>query len=135
MTSISACDTDSLWFEHLSRTKTPSLRVFCMPYAGGSADIYRRWQRWQRWFPQQVDICLVHLPGRGQRVREEYSLTNKSWSAVPNRENYQLSSYCRCSPSLSKIICLGTGTSGRQGISIAASVESSQFRAENYAAS
>jgi medium-chain acyl-[acyl-carrier-protein] hydrolase len=68
MTSIPSYDADALWFEHLSRTKTPSLRVFCMPYAGGSADIYRRWQRW---FPQQVDICLVHLPGRGQRVREE----------------------------------------------------------------
>jgi medium-chain acyl-[acyl-carrier-protein] hydrolase len=52
----------------LSRTKTPSLRVFCIPYAGGSADIYRAWQRW---FPEQIDICLVHLPGRGTRVREE----------------------------------------------------------------
>jgi medium-chain acyl-[acyl-carrier-protein] hydrolase len=39
-----------------------------MPYAGGSADIYRGWQRW---FPEQIDICLVHLPGRGTRVREE----------------------------------------------------------------
>jgi medium-chain acyl-[acyl-carrier-protein] hydrolase len=68
MTSSSACNADSLWFEHLSRTKTPSLRVFCMPYAGGSADIYRGWQRW---FPEQIDICLVHLPGRGKRVREK----------------------------------------------------------------
>jgi medium-chain acyl-[acyl-carrier-protein] hydrolase len=39
-----------------------------MPYAGGTADIYRGWQRW---FPEQIDICLVHLPGRGKRVREE----------------------------------------------------------------
>jgi medium-chain acyl-[acyl-carrier-protein] hydrolase len=68
MTISSACDADPLWFEHLSRTKTPTLRVFCMPYAGGSADIYRGWQRW---FPEQIDICLVHLPGRGTRVREE----------------------------------------------------------------
>jgi medium-chain acyl-[acyl-carrier-protein] hydrolase len=68
MTISSAYDADPLWFEHLSRTKTPMLRVFCMPYAGGSADIYRGWQRW---FPEQIDICLVHLPGRGTRVREE----------------------------------------------------------------
>lgn len=39
-----------------------------MPYAGGSADNYRRWQRW---FPEQVDVCLVHLPGRGQRAKEK----------------------------------------------------------------
>jgi len=65
--SSSPYDADALWFEHLSRTKMPSLRVFCTPYAGGSADIY---SRWQQWFPQQVDICLVHLPGRGLRGRE-----------------------------------------------------------------
>ena len=68
MMSSSPCDADAPWFEHLSRTKTPSLRVFCTPYAGGSADIYRLWQRW---FPQQIDICLVHLPGRGRRVKEQ----------------------------------------------------------------
>ena len=68
MTSSYLCETDRLWFEHLSRTGTPTFRVFCLPYAGGSADIYRGWQRW---FPEQVDICLVHLPGRGKRVSEE----------------------------------------------------------------
>jgi medium-chain acyl-[acyl-carrier-protein] hydrolase len=68
MTSSSACNANPLWFEHLSRNKTPLFRVFCMPYAGGTADIYRGWQRW---FPEQIDICLVHLPGRGKRVREE----------------------------------------------------------------
>ncbi len=68
MTSSYLRETDRLWFEHLSRTGTPNFRVFCLPYAGGSADIYRGWQQW---FPAQVDICLVHLPGRGRRVSEE----------------------------------------------------------------
>src|SRR5437879_6509169 len=68
MTGSSAYNADALWFEHLSRNKTPSLRVFCMPYAGGSADIYGGWQRW---FPDKIDICLVHLPGRGKRGREK----------------------------------------------------------------
>lgn len=43
------------------------LRLFCFPYAGGSADIYRHWQRQ---FPAEIDICLVHLPGRGKRMAE-----------------------------------------------------------------
>jgi medium-chain acyl-[acyl-carrier-protein] hydrolase len=59
--------TDRLWFEYLSRTKTPVLRLFCFPYAGGSAEIYRNWQRW---FPPEIGICLVHLPGRGKRMVE-----------------------------------------------------------------
>lgn len=57
----------SSWFEHLSSVRVPSLRLFCFPYAGGTAEVYRRWQRW---FPQHVDICLVQMPGRGRRINE-----------------------------------------------------------------
>jgi medium-chain acyl-[acyl-carrier-protein] hydrolase len=60
-------NSDLLWFEPLSQTNKPALRLFCFPYAGGSADLYRGWQRW---FPPQIEICLVHLPGRGKRLRE-----------------------------------------------------------------
>jgi medium-chain acyl-[acyl-carrier-protein] hydrolase len=63
---------DSTWFEHLSPARTPWLRVFCFPYAGGTADVYRGWQLW---FPEQLDICLVHLPGHGRR-RGERPLTS-----------------------------------------------------------
>jgi medium-chain acyl-[acyl-carrier-protein] hydrolase len=59
--------TDRFWFECLSRAKTPALRLFCFPYAGGSAEIYRHWQKW---FPPEIGICLVHLPGRGKRLAE-----------------------------------------------------------------
>ena len=52
-------------FEHLSRTTSPRFRLFCFPYAGGSADAYRSWQRW---FTEDVDVCLVHLPGRGKNI-------------------------------------------------------------------
>ncbi|HET9181034.1 MAG TPA: thioesterase domain-containing protein [Candidatus Angelobacter sp.] len=55
------------WFEHLSPSSQPALRVFCLPYAGGSADVYRPWQRW---FSTEVDLCLVHLPGRAKRIGE-----------------------------------------------------------------
>ncbi len=68
MASSSASNSDRTWFEHLSRTQTPSLRLFCFPYAGGTADVYRSWQRW---FSPEIDLCLVHLPGRGRRMPEK----------------------------------------------------------------
>lgn len=55
------------WFQHLSQSKSPVLRVFCFPYAGASAEVYRNWQRL---FPFHIDLCLVHLPGRGRRLKE-----------------------------------------------------------------
>ncbi|HEX7288897.1 MAG TPA: alpha/beta fold hydrolase [Candidatus Angelobacter sp.] len=55
----------SRWFERLSPSRAPRFRFFCFPYAGGSADVYRNWQQW---FPEQLDICLVHLPGRGKNM-------------------------------------------------------------------
>ncbi|MFZ1007488.1 MAG: alpha/beta fold hydrolase [Candidatus Sulfotelmatobacter sp.] len=53
-----------LWFESLSSSREKALRVFCFPYAGGNANIFRDWQRH---FPPDIDLCLVHLPGRGKR--------------------------------------------------------------------
>jgi len=44
-----------------------TLRLFCFPYAGGSALIYRQWANC---LPLQVDACPVQLPGRGHRLRE-----------------------------------------------------------------
>jgi medium-chain acyl-[acyl-carrier-protein] hydrolase len=67
MRRSSAFRSGQLWFEHLSPAKVPSLQLFCFPYAGGSAEVYRSWQRW---LPEQYDICLVHLPGRGRSTGE-----------------------------------------------------------------
>lgn len=64
---VSVLNSASTWFEHLSRVKAPALRMFCFPYAGGSADVYRSWQRW---VPGQLDVCLVHLPGRGRNIKQ-----------------------------------------------------------------
>jgi len=45
------------------------LRLFCFPYAGGSALIYRKWQDA---FPASsgVEVLPVQLPGRGKRRNE-----------------------------------------------------------------
>ncbi|MCA1635275.1 MAG: putative thioesterase [Acidobacteria bacterium] len=45
-----------------------AFRLFCFPYAGGSAHIYRRWAEH---LPAQVDVCPVNLPGRAQRLKEQ----------------------------------------------------------------
>jgi len=57
-----------LWFQSLSSVQVRSLRLFCFPYAGGSAYGFRSWQRH---FPPDIDLCLVHLPGRGKRIGEQ----------------------------------------------------------------
>ena len=57
----------SPWFETLSPAHEGSLRLFCFPYAGGSAQVYRTWQHH---FPGHVSLSLVHLPGRARRINE-----------------------------------------------------------------
>ncbi|HEV2148429.1 MAG TPA: alpha/beta fold hydrolase [Longimicrobiaceae bacterium] len=43
------------------------LRLFCLPYAGGGAAVYREWGRL---VPPEVQLLPVHLPGRGNRFGE-----------------------------------------------------------------
>jgi len=57
----------SSWVEHLSRGQNHQLRIFCFPYAGGSARTFRTWQRV---FPMEVGVCPLQLPGRGKRIAE-----------------------------------------------------------------
>ncbi len=50
------------------RTKTqPRLRLFCFPYAGGGASIYRLWSSK---LPNEVEACPIQLPGRENRIAE-----------------------------------------------------------------
>lgn len=42
-------------------------RLFCIPYAGGSANLYRPWSAL---LSEDVDLCPVELPGRGHRIAE-----------------------------------------------------------------
>lgn len=43
--------------------ENPKYRVFCFPYAGGSAAVYRTWNID---FPQEIEVCAVEIPGRIQ---------------------------------------------------------------------
>lgn len=53
----------------LRRAPNPQarLRLFCLPYAGGGASIFRAWQQS---LPAEVDVCAVQLPGRESRLRD-----------------------------------------------------------------
>jgi medium-chain acyl-[acyl-carrier-protein] hydrolase len=42
--------------------------MFCFPYAGGGASVYRGWGGL---LPGDVEVCPVQLPGRESRLRDE----------------------------------------------------------------
>lgn len=56
------------WLSCYKPNPAATLRLFCFPYAGGSALIYRDWVSS---FPASVEVCPVQLPGRGRRLREK----------------------------------------------------------------
>jgi medium-chain acyl-[acyl-carrier-protein] hydrolase len=45
----------------------PRFRIFCFPYAGGSAAAF---SAWERFLPEGVELFAIQYKGRGTRVRE-----------------------------------------------------------------
>jgi acyl transferase domain-containing protein/surfactin synthase thioesterase subunit/acyl carrier protein len=43
------------------------MRLFCFPYAGGGASAYKDWSEL---LPDEIELCIVQLPGREERLRE-----------------------------------------------------------------
>ncbi len=43
------------------------VRLFCFPYAGGGASVFRNWGSA---LPAEIHLCPVHIPGRGNRFTE-----------------------------------------------------------------
>lgn len=60
--------TSSAWFEYRRPNPQARLRLFCFPYAGGGASLFRNWANA---LPQSVEVCAVQLPGREGRLNEE----------------------------------------------------------------
>lgn len=48
----------------ISTKVNADVRLFCLPWSGGSASAYRGWERF---LPAGVEVCPVELPGRGTR--------------------------------------------------------------------
>ena len=57
----------SLWFSAAQPNSRASVRLFCFPYAGGDAQVYRAWSRH---LPPSVEVLAARLPGRGLRIKE-----------------------------------------------------------------
>lgn len=62
------------WFPFLRERPGASVRLVCLPYAGGSARIFRGWPAK---LPTEVEVCAVQPPGRESRLIERpyYSVT------------------------------------------------------------
>lgn len=61
-------ETTTKWLAHWRPNSQAKIRLFCFPYAGGSAAIFRTWADS---LPGFIEVCPVELPGRGARLREE----------------------------------------------------------------
>lgn len=56
----------SQWVKLFRPNVQAKLRLFCLPYAGGSSQIYRHWA-----LPQEIELFSIELPGRGSRLMEK----------------------------------------------------------------
>lgn len=55
------------WLAQTKPNPRANLRLFCFPYAGGNAQIYRAWSEN---LPTAIEVCPIELPGRGVRLTE-----------------------------------------------------------------
>jgi surfactin synthase thioesterase subunit len=55
------------WFPSIRESDQAKLRLFCFPYAGGGASVFRGWAGR---LPEGVAVCPVRLPGRETRLAE-----------------------------------------------------------------
>src|SRR5215471_2589470 len=56
------------WIVQPKPNPQAALRMFCFPFAGGSAQNFRTWHES---LPANIEVCPVQLPGRETRMREE----------------------------------------------------------------
>lgn len=57
----------SLWISRPKANPAAKIRLFCFPYAGGGALLYRPWVDT---LPPDIEVCSVQLPGRENRLQE-----------------------------------------------------------------
>ncbi|MCW8417491.1 beta-ketoacyl synthase N-terminal-like domain-containing protein [Fluoribacter dumoffii] len=59
---------ETVWIANRKIQDNAQVRLFCFPYGGGGASIYREWQQE---FPDFIEVCPVQLPGRENRMEEQ----------------------------------------------------------------
>ncbi|MFC7265711.1 beta-ketoacyl synthase N-terminal-like domain-containing protein [Streptomyces lutosisoli] len=55
------------WLRYERLTPKPRVRLFCLPYGGRGASVFRTWADA---LPADIDVCPVQLPGREDRCQE-----------------------------------------------------------------
>jgi medium-chain acyl-[acyl-carrier-protein] hydrolase len=55
------------WLTYPKPNPQAKLRLFCFPYAGGSAWVFRPWLNH---LPNSIELCPIELPARGKRWAE-----------------------------------------------------------------
>lgn len=66
--SVQENNHNNLWIAYRQPKKTAKIRLFCFPYGGGGASIYREWQNY---LPDSIEVCPIQLPGRENRLDEQ----------------------------------------------------------------
>lgn len=57
----------SPWLVPIASTEKNSLRLFCIPYAGGGASVFRKWKEF---LAPNIELFAIQLPGRESRYSE-----------------------------------------------------------------
>lgn len=60
-------DQVNLWITRPQMNPQAHFRLFCFPYAGAGASIFRTWSND---LPPEIEVCPIQLPGRENRLRE-----------------------------------------------------------------
>ena len=55
------------WISCRKQVAAAQMRLFCFPYGGGGASLFRRWQAG---LPDGIEVCPIQLPGREERLQE-----------------------------------------------------------------
>jgi medium-chain acyl-[acyl-carrier-protein] hydrolase len=58
---------NDVWIKRSRQDPQACFRLFCFPYAGGGAGIFRTWP--ERLWPE-IEVCAIQLPGREDRFTE-----------------------------------------------------------------
>lgn len=64
---MTSTQTKNPWIKYPKPNPKAQLRLFCFPYAGGSAQVFRPWPDS---LPPTVEVCAIELPGRGTRLKQ-----------------------------------------------------------------
>jgi medium-chain acyl-[acyl-carrier-protein] hydrolase len=55
------------WIAFRRTTPRAKVRLFCLPYAGAGASVFRPWAEL---LPLEIELCAIQLPGREDRSRD-----------------------------------------------------------------